>query len=539
MKKILIIGRPNVGKSSLFNRLCGRRIAVISDFAGTTRDVNYNQIELYGREFLLVDSGGLDETNELFSAVKKRTLAEASEADILLFLVDGKLMPDEEDRRLFYSLLRLNKPTALVVNKIDGKRDKERSFEFANFGAKQFFAISVSHNSGIDELSEWLCSLEAPTPSEPQEDFESFLDNFDEEGEFQQARDESNSNLTLVREAPLDETDENGVSESRVEEILAQFANRAIRIGIIGRVNVGKSSLLNALVSANRSVVSSVEGTTIDPVEESVSACGREFAFVDTAGIRKRGKIEGIERFALLRTQNILERSDIALLVLDASEELTELDERIAGLASKFELGVIIVLNKWDKVLANSLAAKDISALLPKKATLTPELKAALTPSKEDASLLFDKKVKEIKDRFKFLAFAPVISVSATEKKRVAKIFTLAQKVYENYTQRLKTAKVNEVLQEAIKTHPIPSQKGRRVRVYYASQFGFAPPKIALVMNKSELHFSYKRYLANKFREAFELEGSPILFFERKRGERAEGAKAQGSETAQKAGDEQ
>ena len=539
MKKILIIGRPNVGKSSLFNRLCGRRIAVISDFAGTTRDVNYNQIELYGREFLLVDSGGLDETNELFSAVKKRTLAEASEADILLFLVDGKLMPDEEDRRLFYSLLRLNKPTALVVNKIDGKRDKERSFEFANFGAKQFFAISVSHNSGIDELSEWLCSLEAPTPSEPQEDFESFLDNFDEDGEFQQARDESNSNLTLVREAPLDETDENGVSESRVEEILAQFANRAIRIGIIGRVNVGKSSLLNALVSANRSVVSSVEGTTIDPVEESVSACGREFAFVDTAGIRKRGKIEGIERFALLRTQNILERSDIALLVLDASEELTELDERIAGLASKFELGVIIVLNKWDKVLANSLAAKDFSALLTKNATLTPELKAALTPSKEDASLLFDKKVKEIKDRFKFLAFAPVISVSATEKKRVAKIFTLAQKVYENYTQRLKTAKVNEVLQEAIKTHPIPSQKGRRVRVYYASQFGFAPPKIALVMNKSELHFSYKRYLANKFREAFELEGSPILFFERKRGERAEGAKAQGSETAQKAGDEQ
>ena len=539
MKKILIIGRPNVGKSSLFNRLCGRRIAVISDFAGTTRDVNYNQIELYGREFLLVDSGGLDETNELFSAVKKRTLAEASEADILLFLVDGKLMPDEEDRRLFYSLLRLNKPTALVVNKIDGKRDKERSFEFANFGAKQFFAISVSHNSGIDELSEWLCSLEAPTPSEPQEDFESFLDNFDEEGELQQARDESNSNLTLVREAPLDETDENGVNESRVEEILTQFANRAIRIGIIGRVNVGKSSLLNALVSANRSVVSSVEGTTIDPVEESVSACGREFAFVDTAGIRKRGKIEGIERFALLRTQNILERSDIALLVLDASEELTELDERIAGLASKFELGVIIVLNKWDKVLANSLAAKDFSALLTKNTTLTPELKAALTPSKEDASLLFDKKVKEIKDRFKFLAFAPVISVSATEKKRVAKIFTLAQKVYENYTQRLKTAKVNEVLQEAIKTHPIPSQKGRRVRVYYASQFGFAPPKIALVMNKSELHFSYKRYLANKFREAFELEGSPILFFERKRGERAEGAKVQGSETAQKAGDEQ
>lgn len=538
MKKILIIGRPNVGKSSLFNRLCGRRIAVISDFAGTTRDVNYNQIELYGREFLLVDSGGLDETNELFSAVKKRTLAEASEADILLFLVDGKMMPDEEDRRLFYSLLRLNKPTALVVNKIDGKRDKERSFEFANFGAKQFFTISVSHNSGIDELSEWLCSLEAPTPSEPQEDFESFLDNFDEEGELQQARDESNSNLTLVREVRLDETDENGVNESRVEEILTQFANRAIRIGIIGRVNVGKSSLLNALVSANRSVVSSVEGTTIDPVEESVNVGGREFAFVDTAGIRKRGKIEGIERFALLRTQSILERSDIALLVLDASEELTELDERIAGLASKFELGVIIVLNKWDKVLANSLAAQDLSAILPKNATLTPELKAALTPSKEDASLLFDKKVKEIKDRFKFLAFAPVISVSATEKKRVAKIFTLAQKVYENYTQRLKTAKVNEVLQEAIKTHPIPSQKGRRVRVYYASQFGFAPPKIALVMNKSELHFSYKRYLANKFREAFELEGSPILFFERKRGERAEGAKTQDSEGTQKAGDE-
>ena len=325
MKKVILLGRPNVGKSSLFNRLARARIAITSEVAGTTRDVNKTEININDRECLLIDSGGLDESSKLFAAVQKRSLAEANEADIIVFMVDGKLYADEIDKKLFYAINRLGKPTALVVNKVDGKRDEQRAKDFISFGAKKLFEISVSHNSGTDELCEWIYSHLEPAKTSIDESIEDFLADFDES---------------------LLESDE---SNSRFKSNI-DYENKAIKVGIIGRVNVGKSSLLNALVGQNRSVVSDIAGTTIDPVNEKISVNDgnkeREIEFVDTAGIRRRGKIEGIEKYALNRTQKMLENADIAVLVLDSAEGINELDERIAGLASEFELGVIIVLNK-------------------------------------------------------------------------------------------------------------------------------------------------------------------------------------------------
>ena len=477
MKKVILLGRPNVGKSSLFNRLARARIAITSDVAGTTRDVNKTEINIDDRECLLIDSGGLDESSKLFAAVQKRSLAEANEADIIVFMVDGKLYADEIDKKLFYAINRLGKPTALVVNKVDGKRDEERAKDFISFGAKKLFEISVSHNSGTDELCEWIYShLEPAKPSiEDDESIEDFLADFDES---------------------LLESDESGDSlrNSRFKSNI-DYENKTIKVGIIGRVNVGKSSLLNALVGQNRSVVSDIAGTTIDPVNEKISVNDgnkeREIEFVDTAGIRRRGKIEGIEKYALNRTQKMLENADIAVLVLDSAEGINELDERIAGLASEFELGVIIVLNKWD------LKGGD---------------------DKE-----FDRMSREIRDKFKFLAYAPIISLSATSKKRVEKLKELICAVYKNYTIKLPTSRLNEVISAATKAHPIPREHGRAVRIYYAAQFDTAAPKIALVMNKPKcLHFSYLRYLQNQLRASFELGGTPVILAPRGRGKSKE-----------------
>lgn len=480
MKKVILLGRPNVGKSSLFNRLARARIAITSDVAGTTRDVNKTEINIDDRECLLIDSGGLDESSKLFAAVQKRSLAEANEADIIIFMVDGKLYADEIDKKLFYAINRLGKPTALVVNKVDGKRDADRAKDFISFGAKKLFEISVSHNSGTDELCEWIYShLEpAKTSIEDDESIEDFLADFDE---------------SLLES---DESDESGDSlgNSRFKSNI-DYENKTIKVGIIGRVNVGKSSLLNALVGQNRSVVSDIAGTTIDPVNEKISVNDgnkeREIEFVDTAGIRRRGKIEGIEKYALNRTQKMLENADIAVLVLDSAEGINELDERIAGLVCQFNLGVIIVLNKWD------------------------------LKSGDDKE--FDKMSREIRDKFKFLAYAPIISLSATSKKRVEKLKELICAVYKNYTIKLPTSRLNEVISAATKAHPIPREHGRAVRIYYAAQFDTAAPKIALVMNKPKcLHFSYLRYLQNQLRASFELGGTPVILVPRGRGKSKE-----------------
>ncbi|EAK8051025.1 ribosome biogenesis GTPase Der [Campylobacter jejuni] len=453
MQSIILIGKPNVGKSSLFNRMARQRIAIISDISGTTRDTNKTQIHIHSKKAMLIDSGGLDESDELFKNVKKNTLKVAKESDIILYLVDGKLAPDDEDRQFFYSLKKLGKPIALVINKVDNKKDEERAWEFANFGVKEIFNLSVTHNVGLDELYEWLEKFlheEFLIPDE-EENLEDFLEYYEEGKEFQ-----------------FKEVDQNH-----------------IRVGIVGRVNVGKSSLLNALVKQERSVVSSIAGTTIDPVNESVVHKDKVIEFVDTAGIRKRGKIQGLERFALNRTEKILSHSQIALLVLDAHEGFNELDERIAGLVAKHYLGVIIVLNKWDK-----------------------------------SEMDFDKTVKELRlDRFKFLAYAPVISVSALSGKRVHVLLDKILQIFENFTQKIQTSKLNTLIENATRAHPLPHDYGKLVKIYYAVQYDLAPPKIALIMNRPKaLHFSYKRYLQNQIRKEFNFEGVPLVIASRKKG---------------------
>lgn len=452
MQDIIIVGKPNVGKSSLFNRMAKKRIAITSDISGTTRDINKIEIQIQDKKAMLMDSGGLDESNELFKNVKSKTLLSAKESKIILYLVDVKLGINDEDRKNFYTLAKLKKPIALVVNKVDNNKDEERAFEFTSFGIKDVFFISVSHNVGLDELYDWLykhLNKDESLSVDEDESLEDFLGN--------------------------DEIDE--IDTSR------------IRVGILGRVNVGKSSLLNALLKEERSVVSKIAGTTIDPVNEVLSYKDKIIEFVDTAGIRKRGKIQGLEKFALLRTQDVLKQAQIALLVLDASEGFNELDERIAGLLAQNYLAVLIILNKWDK-----------------------------------SELDFDKTVKELRlDRFKFLAHSPILSVSALSGKRVHLVLDKILELFENYIQKIPTAKLNSVISEAVKAHPLPHDRGKVVKIYYATQYKIAPPKIALIMNRPKaLHFSYKRYLQNKLRENFKLDGVPLIIASRKKGQKDE-----------------
>ncbi len=456
MKKIAIIGKPNVGKSSLFNRILKQRDAIVSDEAGTTRDVKKRIAQIGDKEAELLDTGGLEERDELFDKVKDKALEAAKEADIILYMVDGKKLPDDEDKKIFRQLQKLGKEIALVVNKIDNDKEEQNVWSFYEFGTDKIFPISVSHNRKVGRLLGW---LESKLPEQPKLELEEA-----EEPDFLEL-------LEIAEEGPKKEEED-----------------KEIKVAILGRVNVGKSSLLNALLKEERSVVSDVAGTTIDTVDESIIYEDKVITFIDTAGIRRRGKIVGIEKYALNRTTKMLERADVALLVLDASEGITEQDERIAGYIDKYKLACIIVLNKWD---------------IAKKS--------------------YEEAVKEVRDRFKFLSFAPIITLSAKTRKRVDRLYNLIIRVYRNYSQWLPTSQLNRVIKEAQMQHQIPSYKGKPVKIYYATQYDTKPPKIALIMNRPEgLHFSYKRYLINKLRENFDLEGTPVILSPRKRGEREE-----------------
>ncbi len=464
LTKIALVGQPNVGKSSLFNRIAKKRIAIVSDLAGTTRDIRKHEVEIMDREALMLDTGGIDETNDaIFSNVKRKAIDTAKEADIILFMVDGKKLPDDKDKELFYELQALGKSLALIVNKIDNDKEKERLWEFYEFGISddRLFGMSVSHDRGTRALFEWLRDQLPEIEEEPTleltEDEEESLEEFLSE-------DEQSFN-------PMEQEDDGH-----------------LKVAIIGRTNVGKSSILNAIIGEERSVVSPIAGTTIDPVDESFEYQDKKITFVDTAGLRRRGKIEGIEKYALMRTKDMLSRANLALVVLDASAELVDLDEKIAGLVDEYGLGTIIVLNKWDENMDT-----------------------------------FKKLEDKVRQKFKFLYYAPIIAVSAKTGRSIDRLKDKLIEIYENYAQRIPTSLLNRTIEEATIRHALPSPNGAYLRIYYATQFQTKPPRVALIMNKPNLlHFSYKRYLINFLRDNINFEGTPIHVVTRKKGERVE-----------------
>jgi GTP-binding protein len=464
MKKVAILGRPNVGKSSLFNRLARERDAITSDISGTTRDVKKRIVTISGdRDFEVVDTGGIDYSSELFSKVAELSIRAAIEADVILYIVDGKSIPDEEDRELFYRLQEQGKPIALIVNKIDNDKEEERYWEFLEFGADVTLPMSVSHNRYFNDFYKWL-------------------------EEFIPPKEES-------QELEIEEDSDTTIYDIKVQEVIKDIndtkeeLDNKISVGIIGRVNTGKSSLLNALLGEERSVVSDVAGTTIDPIDETIEHDGYEITFVDTAGIRRRSKIVGIEKYALGRTTAILEKANLVLLMIDATVGVTELDERVAGLIEKHKLACLIVINKWD--IRDGKSYEDM--------------------------------VDDIRDELKFLHYAPLITISAKTGMRVYKILDHITSIYERYKQRIPTSKLNEVLREAINRHHVPSHNGATVKIKFATQYETKPPKIALISNRPDgLHFSYKRYLSNFIRSRFDFEGVPLDIVARKRGERME-----------------
>ncbi|MFP5991858.1 ribosome biogenesis GTPase Der [Helicobacter pylori] len=442
LKTIAILGQPNVGKSSLFNRLARERIAITSDFAGTTRDINKRKIALNGHEVELLDTGGMAKDALLSKEIKALNLKAAQMSDLILYVVDGKSIPSDEDLKLFREVFKINPNCFLVINKIDNDKEKERAYAFSSFGMPKSFNISVSHNRGISALIDAVLRA---------------------------------LNLNQIIEQDLDadilESLENNAPEEETKE------EEIIQVGIIGRVNVGKSSLLNALTKKERSLVSSVAGTTIDPIDETILIGDQKICFVDTAGIRHRGKILGIEKYALERTQKALEKSHIALLVLDVSAPFVELDEKISSLADKHSLGIILILNKWDIRYA---PYEEIMATLKRK--------------------------------FRFLEYAPVITTSCLKARHIDEIKHKIIEVYECFSKRIPTSLLNSVINQATQKHPLPSDGGKLVKVYYATQFATKPPQISLIMNRPKaLHFSYKRYLINTLRKEFNFLGTPLI----------------------------
>ena len=498
LPKIAIIGRPNVGKSCLFNRLAKQKIAITSNISGTTRDTNYTQIYLLNSaqnldstqnlpNAMLIDTGGIEQKNqdELFLQVSQRAKDTSKEADLVLYMVDGQNPPNDEDRKIIYEILKLKKkntPCFLVVNKIDSDAQNDGAYLFYEFGLQEVFFISVAHNRGISNLQNAIFNAlffknthknpHNPTLTINNDELISSLEKSANLNN--NAIKNTKSSVQDTRVFPQNESQDNNGENNKTSQ---NAQNSEIKIGIIGRVNVGKSSLLNALTQKERAIVSKKAGTTIDPVDESVAHKGIKLTFVDTAGIRKRGKIEQLEKFALDRTNKILAQSDIALLVLDASEKLCELDERIFSLTQKHALGVIVLWNKWDIKYAD-----------------------------------FDSIKAEFERKFRFLEYAPRLTISAKNKRHITELKDKILEIYQNFSLRISTAKLNEIITRAVQNHAIPSDKGKLVKIYYATQFESKPPQIALVCNRpNSIHFSYKRYLINCLRDCFSLSGVPIL----------------------------
>ena len=429
---VALVGKPNVGKSTLFNRLAGKRISIIEDTPGVTRDRIYSLCEYMDYKFHLIDTGGIDLGNEDFNKeIRVQAELAIDEADVIIFIVDGKEELGANDYLIRDILKKSGKKVIVAINKMDSKNAKDNVYNFYSLGFDHYIPISAEANNGIYNLM-----------------------------------DEVVSNFKDVKDIEYD--------------------SDIVKFRVIGRPNVGKSSLVNALLNEDRSIVSNVSGTTRDAIDTPFVYNKRDFVFIDTAGIRKQGKIyENVERYSFLRALKAIDRSDVCLVVLNIEDGIIEMDKHIAGYAKEAGKASVIVVNKWDK-------------------------------SEKTMELV----TKEIRSHFAFMPYAPIVFVSALNKKRIHTIMPEVIKSYDNSKKELKTSVLNEVISEATTLNPAPSYKGKRLKIYYVNQVDKQPPKILFHVNdKTLIHFSYERYLENKLRESFDLEGTPIVLQFKNRGE--------------------
>lgn len=436
MKPIVaIVGRPNVGKSTLFNTLVGDKVAIVDDMPGVTRDRLYRDSEWSGAEFVLVDTGGLEPRNNDFmmSKIKEQAEVAMNEADVILFVVDGKSGLNPLDEEIAYILRKKNKPVILCVNKIDNFAEQQNDvYDFWALGFEYLVPISSAHKVNLGDMLDIV--------------------------------------VDIIGRLELPEEDED-----------------ALKLAIIGKPNAGKSSLVNRLSGEERTIVSDIAGTTRDAIDTLIEYKENKYMIIDTAGIRRKSKIEeSLEYYSVLRALKSIKRADVCILILDAVEGLTEQDKRIAGIAAEEMKPIIVVMNKWDLVDKNSKTMKQMK----------DELYAELP----------------------FLSYAPIEFISALTGQRTTNILEISDRIYDEYTKRISTGLLNTVLKDAIIMNMPPTRKGRAVKINYATQFSVAPPKFVIFCNYPELiHFSYTRYIENKFREAFGFDGSPIIInFEKK-----------------------
>lgn len=432
---VAVVGRPNVGKSTLFNALAGERIAIVKDTPGITRDRIYTDVEWLDWSFTLIDTGGIepDSKDIILSQMREQAEIAVSTADVIIFLVDVKQGLVDADAKVADMLRRSQKPVVLVVNKVDSFAKYEADvYEFYNLGIGDPIAISAVNKLGIGEM------LDKVTALFHTEDFEESED-----------------------ERP--------------------------RVAIVGKPNVGKSSIINKLIGENRLIVSDIAGTTRDAVDTEVVYNGREYIFIDTAGLRRKNKIkEELERFMIIRTVSAVERADIVVLVIDAVEGVTEQDAKIAGIAHDRGKGIIIAVNKWDAI------------------------------EKDDKTIYrFTEKVRNI---LSFMTYAEIVFISAVTGQRLNKLFDTIDMVIQNQSLRISTGVVNEIVVEATALQQPPADKGKRLKIFYTTQVGVKPPTfVTFVNNKELMHFSYLRYLENKLREAFGFRGTSIKIIVRQK----------------------
>ncbi|WP_243296846.1 ribosome biogenesis GTPase Der [Bacillus litorisediminis] len=430
---VAIVGRPNVGKSTIFNRIVGERISIVEDIPGVTRDRIYSTGDWLNYEFNVIDTGGIEIGDEPFlEQIRGQAEIAIDEADVIIFITNGREGVTAADEEVAKMLYRSKKPVVLAVNKVDNPEMRSQIYDFYALGFGEPFPISGTHGLGLGDL------LDEVVKHFPKQDVEDY------------------------------------------EEDVIKFS-------LIGRPNVGKSSLVNAILGEERVIVSEVAGTTRDAIDTFYTADGQDYVIIDTAGMRKKGKVyESVEKYSVLRALRAIERSDVVLVVLNGEEGIIEQDKKIAGYAHEAGKAVVIVVNKWDAVEKDEKTMKKFE--------------------------------KNIRDHFLFLDYAPIVFLSAKTKQRLHTLFPMIQLASENHTMRVETSVLNDVIMDAVAMNPTPTHQGKRLKIFYTTQVSVKPPTFVVFVNDPELlHFSYERFLENRIREAFGFIGTPIKIFARQR----------------------